>query len=343
MIPFVQGTLYFDEQMPNIQRQSRCEENFISRGFTQIYLAQSRGLNLSNIQGMNYRYPQVSLVGMLTSLLSVWVLAQDLPLVSPSTSDMASQHAEHTAAIRLHRLKHFDAKLNTDPAVLHAACRFESDISTAAPAKRIALTFDDGPEPIQTEFILETLKRHNIPATFFMIGEQAKKHPDLVAKVMAEGHHLIGNHSWDHPNFHSIDVTEQAAQVQRTEDLLSHELKPRLFRYPYGNSTCKTNDLLHEGGYSIVGWHVDSCDWAFDKNGSVDEKEAETCGVLPQYQADYAGHVLSAIRAHDGGIVLMHEIHPNTLRHLDSIVTTALKEGYVFVSIDDAEFMRSMR
>lgn len=280
---------------------------------------------------------------MLSSLLPIWVWAQSLATSPPAPDEVVAHHVDHTASIRLHRLNHFEARLNTDPAELHAACRFVSELSTPAPAKRVALTFDDGPEPGQTEFILETLKRHKVHATFFMIGEQAKRHPELVAKVLAEGHNLIGNHSWNHPNFHSLGAADQAAEVRRTEDILTRELQPRLFRYPYGNSTCQTNTMLHSAGYKIVGWHVDSCDWAFDKNGAVGPKEAAICGVLPQFQKDYAGHVLSAIRAHDGGIVLMHEIHPNTLRHLDAIITAALKDGYVFGSIDDSEFDQSMR
>ena len=85
----------------------------------------------------------------------------------------------------------------------------------------------------------------------------------------------------------ALAEANQAAEVQRTEDLLAGELKPRLFRYPYGNSTCATNEMLHASGYKIVGWHVDSCDWAFDKNGAVGQKEAAICGVLPQFEKDY--------------------------------------------------------
>ena len=293
---------------------------------------------------MRYLYRPIGLFSLIcSSLVPVWGLAQDATApAKPGSDQISAPHAEHTATIRLNRLKQFDAKLNTDPAELKSVCRYESELSNPAPAKRIALTFDDGPEPGQTQYILETLKRHNIRATF-MIGEQATKYPDLVAMVVAAGHHLIGNHSWDHPNFHIISQAEQVEQVQKTEEVLAKELQPRLFRYPYGNSTCTTNELLHAQGYKIIGWHVDSCDWAFDRNGTVDQKEAATCGVLPQFQKDYTGHVLSAIRAHDGGIVLMHEIHPNTLRHLDEIITMALKDGYVFGSIDDTEFSQSMR
>lgn len=96
-------------------------------------------------------------------------------------------------------------------------------------------------------------------------------------------------------------------------------------------------------GYGIVGWHIDSCDWAYDHAGTVDAKEAMICGVLPQYRQDYASHVVSAVRAHHGGIVLMHEIHPNTVRQLEKIILAILAEGYAFTSIDDPGFAPSLR
>ncbi len=282
-------------------------------------------------------------VACICSSLSTVALAQDVS--APVTVDKPAEnpHAGHTAIIRLHRLRHFDAKLTTDAEQLKAQCRYESEISTVPPRKILALTFDDGPEPVQTEFILSVLAQRHLKATFFMIGEQVKKRPDLAAKVVAQGHNLVGNHSWDHPNFHSIDAAEQIQEVEKTEQELAGIMTQKLFRYPYGNSTCATNDLLHKQGYKIVGWHIDSCDWAFEKNGSVDPKEAATCGVLPQFHHNYVGHVLSMIRAHNGGIVLMHEIHPNTLKKLDEIIDLALAAGYTFDSIDAAEFAGDMR
>lgn len=96
-------------------------------------------------------------------------------------------------------------------------------------------------------------------------------------------------------------------------------------------------------GYSIVGWHIDSCDWAFDGRGEVDGKEAMICGVLPQNRKDFVGHVVSGIRAHNGGIVLLHEIHPSTVRQLEVIIKRVLAEGYAFVSLADPAFAPSLR
>lgn len=290
-----------------------------------------------------HAFKRARIVGLLASLLWLTSFAQEARTDSAAPESLVKPHPVDAATIRLHRLNHFNVKLNTDSAELHARCTYESDISTAPPKKLVVLTFDDGPAPGHTEFILDTLKRHQIRAAFFMIGEQAQRHPELVARVAAEGHHLIGNYSWDHPNFHSIDAAEQALEVEKSEGVLINKMSPRLFRYPYGNSSCETNELLHRNGYKIVGWHIDSCDWAFDKSGIVDAKEAAICGVLPQFHKDYVGHVLSALRAHNGGIILMHEIHPNTLQKLDAIITAALEDGFVFGSLDDPAFAQAMR
>lgn len=100
---------------------------------------------------------------------------------------------------------------------------------------------------------------------------------------------------------------------------------------------------MHQHGYQIVGWHVDSCDWAFDKTGAIDTREAISCGVPRQYQNDYVGHVLAAVRSRRGGIILMHEIHPNTLKKLDTIVASLLAGGFEFGMVTDKDFQPSLR
>lgn len=254
-------------------------------------------------------------------------------------------HLYNTSAesIRHHRLKHLDDRLNLAPGVLKAQCRYESEIAIAPAPRKVVLTFDDGPEPGQTEFILDTLKKYGIGAVFFLVGHKAQAHPELVARIQAEGRHLIGNHSWEHPNFHDLDAASQAREVEKTEAVLGLKEGAKLFRYPYGNATCETNAFVHARHYGIIGWHIDSCDWAYERTGSIDSKEAMICGVLPQHRAHYTGHVMAAVRAHNGGIVLLHEIHPRTVRQLEKIITDILAEGFVFTSLNDADFVTSIR
>jgi peptidoglycan/xylan/chitin deacetylase (PgdA/CDA1 family) len=263
------------------------------------------------------------------------------PAADPATAE--ARRAQDAALLRHLHLQRLDEKLTIEPQLLQQGCRFESDIATRPPARRVALTFDDGPEPGQTETILAVLHKYGIPATFFMVGRKMQEYPELVAQVRAAGQQLVGNHSWDHPNFHDLSVSEQADEVLRNEPLLPAHPPGRLFRYPYGNSSCETNELVHARGYRIVGWHIDSCDWAFDRTGTVDAREAASCNVFSQFHGDYIGHVVSAVRARNGGIILMHEIHPNTVRQLDAVIAQILAEGYTFGSVLDEDFQASLR
>ena len=264
--------------------------------------------------------------------------------VAPQAFASARHTADDEAGqTRQHHLKRLTDRLTIEPAILDRNCKYESDIASAPPLNRVALTFDDGPTPGGTEHILELLKKYNIPATFFMIGEKAKQYPELVAEVRAASHLVIANHSWTHPNFHELSPAAQADEVLRDDTLLGAAFEPKLFRYPFGNSTCETNQLVRTHGYKIVGWHIDSCDWAFDKTGTVDSKEASSCGVALQYQSDYVGHVVAAARARKGGIILMHEIHRNTLNQLEAVIDRLLAAGFVFGTVTDADFQSSLR
>lgn len=259
-----------------------------------------------------------------------------------SLPDSGHSLKEETTKIKKHRMKKLEERVTVDETTLKEHCRFVSEIAAVPPAGEVVLTFDDGPEPGQTELILALLKKYLIPATFFMIGQKAEAHPDLVRQVTDTENTLIASHSWSHPNFHDIPVSEQQEEINKGLAIVNKENEYKLFRYPYGNSSCESNQLLKSLEYRIVGWHVDSCDWAFDHHGEVDAKEALSCGVLARNRKDYAEHVLSSIRAHNGGIILMHEIHPNTLKQLDGIIARLLNEGYRFKNLNDPGFQKAL-
>ena len=241
----------------------------------------------------------------------------------PASAGAGGPHQHLHAQIRQARLNRLHERLTSTPEALRQQCRFESDIATPPPVGQVALTFDDGPDPVHTEQILAVLAQHDIPATFFFIGEKMQRHPELVRQVLASGRHLIASHSWSHPNFHELDDAAQQLDLQRGLEQMPADIGLKLFRYPFGNSTCGVNDSLHAQGWRIVGWHVDSCDWAFDRTGSVDLHEAVSCGVAVQHRSDFVGHVAAAVRERRGGVVLMHEIHANTLARLSEVMSFA--------------------
>jgi peptidoglycan/xylan/chitin deacetylase (PgdA/CDA1 family) len=283
-------------------------------------------------------------------LLAPAAHAQGGPVSAPmaaapaASSPSAPRGHDHVEAMRHAHLVRLQEHLEKPEEELHRTCRFESDIATLPPEGVVALTFDDGPEPGHTEAILAVLARHKVPATFFLIAEKAKAHPELVELARALPGAVIGNHSWSHPNFHDIPVGEQAKEVGSADTLLRADLGTTpLFRYPYGNSSCETNERVHALGYRIVGWHVDSCDWAFDGPKGLTTAEALSCGVLPAYRHDFLGHIVANVRAHRGGVVLMHETHDISVDNLDALIVKLEAEGYRFSTPAAQEFETSLR
>jgi peptidoglycan-N-acetylglucosamine deacetylase len=122
-----------------------------------------------------------------------------------------------------------------------------------------SLTFDDGPDPVYTPKVLDALSKYDARATFFMVGEAAHSHPDIVERVAREGH-IIGNHSWNHFAFPLIPLAEQWNQIRKCQRVL----KPygqRLFRPPYGLNNNSSNIAVFLKGYKVIGWSLSSEDW----------------------------------------------------------------------------------
>ncbi|WP_269685823.1 polysaccharide deacetylase family protein [Flavobacterium lacustre] len=129
---------------------------------------------------------------------------------------------------------------------------------------KIYLTFDDGPTPEITEWVLEELKKHNVKATFFCIGNNIQKHPELFQKVINEGH-VIGNHTYNHMNgwktetktyLENISLCEKQIQKSSIENLQS-----KIFRPPYGKIKTAQAKIVRRLGYKIIMWDVLSADF----------------------------------------------------------------------------------
>jgi peptidoglycan/xylan/chitin deacetylase (PgdA/CDA1 family) len=133
--------------------------------------------------------------------------------------------------------------------------------------KAMALTFDDGPDPAATPRLLDVLARQGMRATFFVIGARAVRHPDLVARMIAEGHE-IGNHSWDHPSLPTLSAAGVAAQIRRTRAALAPHGQ-RLLRPPYGHQTLGTHLIARRYGYRVVIWSLSGADWSGEDAGTL--------------------------------------------------------------------------
>jgi len=148
-----------------------------------------------------------------------------------------------------------------------ASALFGTVVSARTQVRAAALTFDDGPDPVHTPRLLEVLRRHGARATFFMVGAQAARHPDLVARVAAEGHE-IGNHSWDHPSLPLLDGAAVADQLRRAQAALAPH-GGALMRPPYGHQTLVTFLCARRLGYRVVAWSVLGEDWRDDPADAI--------------------------------------------------------------------------
>ncbi|GAB6100619.1 hypothetical protein JCM16358_24980 [Halanaerocella petrolearia] len=187
--------------------------------------------------------------------------------------------------------------------------------------KKIALTFDDGPDTKYTPRILEILKKYNVKATFFLLGKLAEKHPEVVRKIKADGH-IIANHSWSHANLTKLSKAELSQELNDTSKALERitNYKTILLRPPYGAVSDKLLDRLKGTDYEIIHWSVDSLDW------KSKTKEEILNRVLP--------------KIHDGANILFHsaggptqDLSP-TVKALPVIIETLRERGYKLVTVD---------
>ncbi len=203
-----------------------------------------------------------------------------------------------------------------------------------AAKKKLALTFDDGPDPTWTPKILDILKQKNVPATFFVIGLDANQWPQLLRREYAEGHE-IGNHTYTHPDWESPNLTQTEIrwQLNLTERLIESVVgaKSLLFRPPYGidhqpefAEEVARLPLAQDMGYIIIGQKVDPHDWSQITPG------------VPLPATKIVENVLR--EAPEGNIILLHDgggDRSQTVAALPQIIDALRAEGYQFVSVPD--------
>lgn len=204
-------------------------------------------------------------------------------------------------------------------------------------AKRIALTFDDGPNPLTTPKIIDVLHKHRAPATFFTNGKRysVAGAADIAKQIAADPDFILANHSHGHLNLALQSQATLESEVLKTDALIRGAGEtPKYFRFPFGSATCSAMQWVRERGYIVTGWTIDSADWCYAAGGGYCKKSTFKW-VDDAMRGNMAGYILAQARANNGGVLLMHDIHPNTADTLDAILTTLTAEGYTFVRLDD--------
>ncbi|AYB38576.1 polysaccharide deacetylase family protein [Brevibacillus laterosporus] len=192
----------------------------------------------------------------------------------------------------------------------------------SASKREVALTFDDAPDDCFTPQILDILKQEGVRATFFVVGNRIEAHPEIVQRMVKEGH-ILGNHSYNHPNFPTLSDADFRDQVIRTDELISSftGYKPSFIRAPYGNINEDQILWLASQHKKIINWDVDSLDW---KGLSTE-----------QVKTNILAHV------HPGSIVLQHagggigEDLSGTVHALPEIIKKLRNDGVKLVTIPE--------
>lgn len=182
--------------------------------------------------------------------------------------------------------------------------------------KKIALTFDDGPHPYYTEQLLDGLKERGVKATFFVTGEHAKLHPDIIKRMQEEGH-LIGNHTYNHIQLKSNNRDEFKNQLIQTnkviEEITGEEVQ--YVRPPYGTWDKNFEEELNM--FPVL-WTVDPLDWCSTNVACIAEKVVD--------------------KAEENDIILMHDYYESSVTAALSIVDELLEEGFAFVTVEEILF-----
>ena len=186
--------------------------------------------------------------------------------------------------------------------------------------KVLYLTFDAGYENGCTEKILDTLKKHNINAAFFLVGNYIEKNADLVRRMVEEGH-IVGNHTMHHPDMSQLSDKEAFAKELTDLETLFRETTgkelPKYYRPPQGLYSQENLKMAQELGYQTVFWSLAYVDW---NNNSQPSREQAFSKLVP--------------RVHNGAVVLLHSTSQTNAQILDELLTTWENMGYTFQTID---------
>ena len=187
--------------------------------------------------------------------------------------------------------------------------------------KTLYLTFDAGYENGCTEKILDTLKKHQVPAAFFLVGNYMEKNADLVRRMVQEGH-IVGNHTMHHPDMSKLSSEESFSKELKDLENLFQSITgkdlPKFYRPPQGTYSEENLQMAKELGYKTVFWSLAYVDWNNDA----------------QPTAEYAfGKLLP--RTHNGAVILLHSTSQTNAEILDELLTRWKAEGYRFAPITE--------
>ncbi len=235
----------------------------------------------------------------------------------PDTDKYSSEMISHSYGVAKDEIPHTiskDYQKYFDEMGFDSVC-----LDNQSQNKVLYLTFDCGYENGYTAKILDVLKEKNVPAAFFCTLPQVKSSPEIVARMINEGH-IVGNHSVTHPDFSGLSTEEIVSEIKVFDDYIRKEFgySSLYFRYPQGKYSEKSTYVINRLGYKCVFWSLAYADW------DVENPKG----------AEFAYETVMS-RIHPGAVILLHAVSPDNAGALGDIIDSAREKGYSFASLEE--------
>jgi peptidoglycan-N-acetylmuramic acid deacetylase len=246
----------------------------------------------------------------------IWIIGMLLILAPSITYGSVSNQQIHWGIKKAENENQAEAGAKLDQIIEKYGAFYKGDPIS----KNIYLTFDSGYENGNTPKILDVLKKEKVPATFFVTGHFLESQKKLSKRIVKEGH-IIGNHSWSHPDFTAVSaakIQEELEKVKARTKEITGQKEMKYLRPPRGIFSERTLQITKDEGYTHVFWSLAYVDW----------------NVKQQKGAEYAyNNIMRQI--HPGAVLLLHTISKDNADALEKVIKDLKNRGYHFKSLDD--------
>jgi peptidoglycan-N-acetylglucosamine deacetylase len=227
--------------------------------------------------------------------------------------------------------------------------------------KKVVLTFDDGPHKTQTPRLLDILKKLDVKATFFVMGDKSKRYPKIIKRMRDEGH-IVAMHAFDHKSSNSLTKKKFESSIEESVKIIKEagwDKKEMYFRFPYGaygsrklsyhhmESLKKVSKRLYKQNcFNFVFWDVDTSDWYLRKLRNTKAKIIETVFAYLEggrawdfyyYKKYKRARKIKREKALEGGVILLHDIHKSTVDSVEPLVNKLREHNYEIVPLNEVE------
>jgi len=263
----------------------------------------------------------VLILNCVNNIFNSFHISTDEPLINENEQNINNQKKENQEEnILLNENNSYEISNDRQDIDDNTTNNFERDINKFKNKKLIAFTFDDGPNSKTTNKLLDNLDKYNARVTFFVVGNRVKTYEDTLKRAYNMGN-LIGSHTYNHKNLFELDDNQIVDEIKKTNDVIKEVTgsDTLYLRPPYGNTNKNIKNLVNM--YNIL-WDLDTEDWKYKDKFKI------------------AKYIID--NAHDGGIILLHDLYETSIDGALLAMEELSKNGYAFVTIEEMTTLKGI-